>query len=282
MIQAVQPGFLDGACDMHVHFAPDVVPRAMTAPALALSCREAGMRAVLLKNHYAPTVLCARAVDETVPGIRVFGGLVLNASAGGINPAAVEAALRMGAKEIWMPTVSARRPQQRFREERAKPCVAVFDDAGRPAPGLEAVLDMVARADAVLGTGHLAPQETLALAALARGAGVRKILVTHPEFDAAMDLATQAALADQGCFFERCFHTLDGAGSGRARAMAGAIRYLGPESTVLASDSGQLGGPAPAHALLRLCEELLRHGVSADQFTMMLKDNPAWLLGIAR
>ena len=202
MIQAVQPGFLDGACDMHVHFAPDVVPRAMTAPALAISCREAGMQAVLLKNHYAPTVLCARAVAETVPGIRVFGGLVLNASAGGINPAAVEAALRMGAAEIWMPTVSAWRHQ-----------------------------------------------ETLALAALARNAGVRKILVTHPEFDAiAMDLATQALLADQGAFFERCFHTLQGAVPGKARSVADAIRYLGPESTVLASDSGQLGGPAPAEA----------------------------------
>ena len=282
MIQA-EPDFLDGACDMHVHFAPDVVPRAMTAPALAISCREAGMRALLLKNHYAPTVLCARAVAETVPGIRVFGGLVLNASAGGINPAAVEAALRMGAAEIWMPTVSAWRHQRCVRDARAAPCVAVFDANGRPAPGLEAILEMIARADAILGTGHLAPQETLALAALARNAGVRKILVTHPEFDAiAMDLATQALLADQGAFFERCFHTLQGAVPSKARSVADAIRYLGPESTVLASDSGQLGGPAPAHALLRFGEELLRRGVTAEQLSMMLKDNPAWLLGLAR
>jgi predicted metal-dependent phosphotriesterase family hydrolase len=142
---------------------------------------------------------------------------------------------------------------------------------------------MIARADAILGTGHLAPQETLALAALARNAGVSKILVTHPEFDAiAMDLATQAALADQGAFFERCYHTLHGAAPGRTKAMADAIRYLGPESTVLASDAGQLGGASPAHALLRFCEELLRYGIAADQIAMMLKDNPAWLLGLAR
>ncbi|MBR5050713.1 MAG: hypothetical protein IKX75_05205 [Desulfovibrio sp.] len=282
MIQA-EPGFLDGACDMHVHFAPDVVPRAMTAPALALGCRDAGMRAVLLKNHYAPTVLCARAVAEMVPGMRVFGGLVLNASVGGINPAAVEAALRMGAKEIWMPTVSAGRRQRRVPDGHLAPRVAVFDAAGLPVPGLEAVLEMIARADAILGTGHLAPQETLALAALARNAGVSKILVTHPEFDAiAMDLATQAALADQGAFFERCYHTLHGAAPGRTKAMADAIRYLGPESTVLASDAGQLGGASPAHALLRFCEELLRYGIAADQIAMMLKDNPAWLLGLAR
>ncbi len=279
----LQPGFLDGACDMHVHFSPDVVPRAMTAPALAADCRDAGMRAVLLKNHSAPTVLCARAVDEAVPGVRVFGGIVLNASVGGINPAAAEAALRMGAKEIWMPTLSAWRHLRWFREERTRPCVAVFDASGRPAPGLEAILEMTARAGAVLGTGHIAPQESLALAALAREAGVAKILVTHPEFEAvAMDLATQAALADQGVFFERCFHTLQGAASGRARAMADAIRYLGPESTVLASDSGQLGGPAPAHALLRFCEELLRQGIAAGQLSAMLKDNPAWLLGLSR
>ena len=107
--------------------------------------------------------------------------------------------------------------------------------------------------------------------------------MTHPEFDAiAMDLATQALLADQGAFFERCFHTLQGAVPGKARSVADAIRYLGPESTVLASDSGQLGGPAPAHALLRFGEELLRRGVTAEQLSMMLKDNPAWLLGLAR
>jgi len=275
------PDFLDGACDMHVHFAPDVVPRPLTAPALALSCREAGMHAVLLKSHYEPTVLCARAVGETVPGICVFGGLVLNASAGGINPDAVEAALRMGAREIWMPTVSAWRHQQFFREEN-RPCVAVFDGRGRPAPELATVLEMIARANAVLGTGHIAPQETLALASIAREAGIKKILVTHPEFDAvAMDLATQAKLADQGAFFERCFHTLNGA-PGRARAMAEAIRYLGPESTVLASDSGQLGGPSPAHALLRFCEELHLHGITENQLSMMVRDNPAWLLGLVR
>lgn len=100
---------LQGACDTHVHFAPDIVPRLLSGPQLAAEARELGMRAILLKNHYCPTYLTASAIDEMFPGLRVFGGLVLNAACGGLNPDAVRCALRMGAKEIWMPTVSSLR-----------------------------------------------------------------------------------------------------------------------------------------------------------------------------
>ena len=200
---------LQGACDTHVHFAPDIVPRLLSGPQLAAEARELGMKAILLKNHYCPTYLAASAIDEMFPGLRVFGGLVLNAACGGLNPDAVRCALRMGAKEIWMPTVSSLRHVTFFHAPPETLCVPVFDDRGRPAPGLPEILDLIAHSGAILGTGHLSPFECEALVSLAKQAGVRKILVTHPEFEAVgMDLDTQVRLAGQGVFFERCCHAL--------------------------------------------------------------------------
>ena len=65
------------------------------------------MKAILLKCHHENTVSRAYLVQRVIPGIRVFGGIVLNYYVGGINPAAVEASLRLGGKEVWMPTVDA-------------------------------------------------------------------------------------------------------------------------------------------------------------------------------
>jgi hypothetical protein len=98
---------LEGVIDTHVHAGPDVRPRKSTAWELARAAREAGMRAIVLKNHHCSTVPLAAALTEALPGIRVFGGLVLNHAVGGFNVEAVDAALRMGAAEIWMPTLSA-------------------------------------------------------------------------------------------------------------------------------------------------------------------------------
>lgn len=165
---------LQGACDTHVHFAPDIVPRLLSGPQLAAEARELGMRAILLKNHYCPTYLTASAIDEMFPGLRVFGGLVLNAACGGLNPDAVRCALRMGAKEIWMPTVSSLRHVTFFHAPPETLCVPVFDDRGRPAPGLPEILDLIAHSGAILGTGHLSPFECEALVSLAKQAGVRK------------------------------------------------------------------------------------------------------------
>jgi hypothetical protein len=47
------------------------------------------MRGIVLKNHYDPTGGLAYIVRKEVPGLEVFGGVDLNLTVGGINPAAV-------------------------------------------------------------------------------------------------------------------------------------------------------------------------------------------------
>src|SRR5436190_17715257 len=102
------PDYLEGAVDLHVHSAPDVDRRRFDDLQLSRAAKEAGVGAVLIKSHQNSTVERAWLVSKVVPGIQVFGGLVLNETVGGLNPTAVRLALTLGAKQIWMPTRSAR------------------------------------------------------------------------------------------------------------------------------------------------------------------------------
>src|SRR5947207_12917023 len=101
---------LNGAIDMHAHADPDGVPRKLDAIDAAKLAKERGMRAIVLKNHYEPTASLAYIVRKEVPGIEVFGGIDLNRTVGGINPAAVERMTMVKGgwgRVVWMPTFDA-------------------------------------------------------------------------------------------------------------------------------------------------------------------------------
>src|SRR5437762_855610 len=84
-----------GVIDMHVHPDPDVFGRSLTDVEMAMIARRKGMRGIVLKNHVVTTADRAALTMQQVPGIEVWGGIVLNSSVGGINPAAVEWMHRM-------------------------------------------------------------------------------------------------------------------------------------------------------------------------------------------
>ena len=117
---------LDGVIDIHVHVAPDSIPRSIDAIDLARLAQSRGMRAIVIKNHYEPTASTAYLVHKIVPGIQVYGGIDLNLSVGGMNPEAVEKmALTTGqvGKLVWMGTNDTRAQVERSKEQR--PYVAV-------------------------------------------------------------------------------------------------------------------------------------------------------------
>ena len=53
---------------------------------------------------------------------------------------------------------------------------------GKPIPELLSIFRLCREYDAVLGTAHLSPAECFTVVEAARAAGVRKIVVTHPEW----------------------------------------------------------------------------------------------------
>jgi len=98
---------IQGAYDLQVHVAPDVIERRIDDLDLAREFLGRGLRGFVLKSHYVSTAERARVVTKAVPGISALGAVSLNHSVGGLNPVAVEIAGRAGAKIVWMPTVDA-------------------------------------------------------------------------------------------------------------------------------------------------------------------------------
>jgi len=271
---------LSGLIDLHIHSAPDVVPRFADDVETARAAAAAGLRAIMIKSHVTLTADRASLAEKAVPGIRVLGGLALNEAVGGINPRAVEVALRMGAKQIWLPTFDAANHRRHHGEPGG---LSVWTEDGRIRPALCEILDLVREGDAILGTGHLSAEETLAVVALARERGVRKILVTHPEAPfIRLSPEAQEALRREGVFFERCFvfSTMATGAPVSVAEIAAQIRRVGIESTVLSTDLGQAGNPSPPAGLRSYLADLLGEGFTWGDLRIMAGENPSGLLGL--
>ncbi len=272
------PDYLQGAVDLHVHSAPDVDRRRFNDLELARAARDGGVAAVVIKSHQNSTVERAWLVAQCVPGIRVYGGLVLNETVGGLNPAAVRLALQLGARQIWMPTRSARNHRLYHGETGG---ISILDEQGQLLPVVEEILRAMAQSDCILGTGHLSPEETSVLIDAAQRLGVAKVLVTHPEWGPTYhSFEAQKELAQRGnVFFERCFvSTLHVCGQVPFETIERAITETGVERTVLSTDLGQPETPPPVEGLRLYAERLRSTGFSVDQIRTMMQANPELLL----
>lgn len=273
--------FLAGAIDTHVHSFPDVIARKLDDRELVEQARAAGMSALVLKCHHGCT--CARAylLNRFYPDFRVFGGIVLNEAVGGFNPHAVEAALKMGATQVWMPTKSAANHQMHLG---GRGGFTVFDGA-RLREDVGVILRLIAEADAILATGHLSPEESRVVVGEALAAGVRRVSVTHPEWGVtSMPVAVQLELASSGAvFFERCLVSTrpDLKATVPFEIMAGQIRAVGVDTTIAATDYGLPQLPSPVDGLLEYATRLVQSGFSAIDVRRMIRDNPARLLRLA-
>jgi hypothetical protein len=273
----VQTFDLTGTIDLHIHVAPDLRDRKMNAVELARAAVERGMRAVLIKSHFFPTYEGAYYASQAVAGIQVFGGLALNESVGGFNTAAVETALQLGVREIWMPTVSAANHRQHYGQ--GNDGLSLLRD-GKLRPEVGEILSLIAGAEAILGTGHISLAETQALVLAARAAGVHRIVVTHPEHPVvAIPTSVQLELRDQGAVFERCYVSIMDHGAPWEQVI-GDIRTVGVETTVLTTDFGQAKNISPPDGLAEYAARLEAAGFSSADLDWMLRRTPAALLGL--
>lgn len=291
-----EQGFdIHGAIDLHVHTAPDVYPRSVSDDELLIDARAAGMRAVLLKSHHTLTADRATLAVERageVDGFRLVGGLVLNRTVGGLNPVAVETAIEFGARQIWLPTIHAEHCMRtaevefvRAEVRRGREPVVVVGEDGEPTAGALQVLEIARDADVALATGHLGPAESLTVLRAAHDMGLRRLLVTHPlmsftRFDraqmrAAVELGAKLELCALSCIPE--WH--DPVSPAQSAA---AIRDVGCEHVVLASDGGQEWNARPPAMLRTFATALHAAGIAEEDLRRMLCDNPAELIGLER
>ena len=271
------PDYLRGAVDLHVHSAPDVVPRRLDDIDLARECAAAGFAALLLNSDAVPTMDRAYLVSKIVPGIALHGGLVLNESVGGFNVAAVQTALDLGARAIWMPTRSAHNHKLHHGGHGG---LTVFDAHGELRHHVKDILIVLAHSKAYLATGHLSPEEGAAVIRYAYMQGVRRLVVTHPEWEPThYSLDVQRDLARYGAVFERCFAAATPrGGSVPVDAIANAVSEVGVASTVLASGLGQPDAPSPVAGMTQFAAQLRAAGFSEDDLRQMMVTNPLHLL----
>lgn len=267
-----------GAIDTHVHSAPDVIERKLDDIALVEQARAAGMRAVMLKSHVFSTAERAWLLNRMYPDFRVFGSITLNESVGGLNPRAVEAALKLGAAQVWMPTLSAANHHAHLGGGGS---LTVLADR-KLRPEVLEILKAIAAADAILATGHLSPAETEVLVDAALEIGVSRVSLTHPEWPVtAVPVAVQDRLARTGrVFLERCFvATQPGAPAPIALdRTCEQIRATPLSQNVLASDFGMPQYDVPVAGMRRFIEELLAAGFTSGEVRSMCQSNSARLL----
>ena len=286
---------LQGAIDLHQHAAPSLFERVTDDVGLAAEARARGMRGVLLKAHEQDTTGRAALVRRQVSGIEAYGGIVLNHHTGGLNPAAVDNSIKLGARMIWMPTLSAQHHIDHFggshfgkamkgRTETRTPArgIGVLDAAGVVVPAAREILDLIADAGICLSTGHLSPREIMALVREARRAGVTRILVTHPDLTlTGLTVEDQKALAAEGAVLEKDIIVMMPAWQSLSlEQMTKSIREIGPQHCVLATDFGQLHHPMPPEGLRMFVQMLLEQGIGPDEVRTMIVDNPARLLNL--
>jgi len=268
---------LKGIVDTHVHSDPDTAARSIDALEAARLAESEGMRALLLKNHNAATVQLAYIVHKVVPGVEVYGSVVLNRALGGINSAAVEqAALMKGGRlrMVWMPTFDAGNEAARPN----RPFVPISKD-GKLLPEVVDVLKLIAKYKIGLATGHSTPAEHLMLAREGRKAGITRMIVTHPS--GRMNIEQMKEAAAEGAYIEFPYHSLlGGAGAGALAQYIKAIKTIGPEYCVLTSDLGQANSPVHTAGWKTYLDILQKAGITQAEIDLMARRNPSRLMGL--
>ena len=287
---AAEDRWTDGAVDLHVHCAPSFFARWGDGLDVVRACETARMAAVLLKAHEGATYDGAAVLDRLSSTVRVRGGIVLNRYVGGLNPAAVEAALRLGGRCVWFPTLDADAHARAFGSTGAYPAqrggiespsgIRVLDEGGRCVPEALDVLALAAEHDVLVATGHLSGVEVVELQRCAVAAGVRRFLVQHPCFPVpALSTVELEPLVRAGAVVELTYLGISPHWQTSTIAVAAALLdRFGGERVVVSSDAGQDHSPAPPEALRGFAQSLHEHGVPEAELRKALVDTPSRLL----
>ena len=294
--QARIDAILKGAIDPHVHSGPSIAARALDHLDLVRQMSDAGFAAVVTKDHDYSGVATAALITKHYPNLRtkIFSGIALNNVVGGMNPYAVEHTAAMGGKIVWMPTLAA---ENHLRWEKtakfAHPASTQKMRPAAPVPVLDAnkkvrddvkdVLDVIAKNDMVLASGHLHVSETWLVFEEAQRRGVKRLIFTHPEEIVGASLNDVRGIAAMGAQVEHslCMF-LEGSKFKTASSedLRHHIEAAGVDHTILCSDLGQVGVFSPLEGFKRgvaLCIEL---GYSDADIHKMVSTNTASVLGL--
>lgn len=285
---------LEGAIELHCHSFPSIFPRKQTDWELIEDVKKAKMAGVILKAHEASTVDRATLIRLKEPSLHVYGGLVLNEFTGGLSPKAVDAAIRQGAKIIWMPTISAnqhcchfgKKKTRFFNSERPlqneEEGLTILDENKKIKLNVHEILALIGEANITLATGHLSVEEVAVLIDAAKEHHIEKILIQHADLGIApVPIGLQKEFARKGAIIEKCYLACsEDFKDLSSTQMAETIREIGAESCVLVTDYGQEHNIPPVEALSQFVNDMLEARITNQEVQTMIVHNPKKLLGI--
>jgi hypothetical protein len=281
--------------DLHTHSSPSIFTRKMTDWQLIDQAKLAGFGGVVLKSHESQTADRAQVLQMKMADFHVFGGIVCNEFVGGLNASAVDAAVKMGARIVWMPTFSSSQHIQYFAGKghgkffdggeklyHSEQGISILDENGKLKTEVMDILDIIEKKNIILSTGHISVTELRELAKEVFHRKIEKFLITHADLGIArVPLDMQKELVRQGAYIEKCYLACCGGMEDvPLDVLVQSINELSSERCVLVTDFGQHFNPSPVEGMLNYIEKLLQLGVGEPDIRRMFVDNPRGLLGI--
>jgi len=208
---------LVGAIDLHCHSGPSIMPRSLDHIEALHEAAAAGLRAMLIKDHYYSATPITELLNKQFGhlGVTLLSGVPLNNALGGFNVHAVDHGIKLGARLVWMPTFTAKNHIEANARSKGFPHTSkpllepdpltVLDGDGRLIDAVKPILDMIAEHDVVLSAGHLHISEIYPLFDEAKRRGVKRLLVNHPTFLIGCSLDDIRALVKMGAYIEHSF-----------------------------------------------------------------------------
>jgi hypothetical protein len=287
---------MHGVIDMHLHAHPCLLERPFDEIECAEQARAAGYRGLVLKSIYVPNADRVELVRKVVPGIELFGSIVLNHPVGGLNPEALTAAIGFGVKVVWLPTVHAANHVRHFgvptypwqtslglerTMTKAEP-LTLLDAKGGLKPEVAEIIALCRQADLVLGTGHVSLEEVMAVLTEARRIGYERVVITHVGWHATdWPLEALKAMLELGCTFEFTVNPLmPNRQQASPKDFAERIRAVGVRNCVASTDLGQHDNAHPIEGFRMWLRILRMHGFGDGDIDLMARRNPARLLGL--
>src|SRR5882757_1377365 len=287
---------LVGAIDLHCHSGPAAMPRILDHHEELLDAGAAGFRAVLYKDHFYPGMAHAIILEKLFPelGVKLYSGVALNNASGGINPHAVDHAIKLNGKIVWMPTLSAANhinvlasgkaktfPKTSKKMLDAEPLTAL-DANGKLTDDTKKVIDLIAEADIILAGGHLHVSEQHVMFEEAARRGVKKMMVNHPTYIVGCSDEDIRQLVAHGVKMEHsiCMFIEGKSLKYSPDDLAHLIEVAGVDNTILSSDLGLQGSQRPVDGFRSITQILLDLQMPRPAIRKLISDNAAQFLNL--
>jgi hypothetical protein len=163
---------------------------------------------------------------------------------------------------------------------------------GKVSPEMDAILKIIARENLVLATGHVHPEEVIAVIRRGKELGVKNMLVTHGFTSVpGLTMAQAKEVADMGALIEVCFLQFQAGPNApltflthwtqiNAKHVAEAAKQIGAKSLLISSDLGQSANITHPDGIEVAINRVKAEGLSDADVELMLRKNPARLLGL--